>query len=231
VDKPFQSELGPIMFPGDPSADPGNVYNCRCTLVWVYPEYHKKQWEDLGGRRDQENDEIIGSMSFSQWKAYKEKKSFGKVVRTQEDVTDLYLADARPGKGNVTWDTEYEFTKKHSREVEIANWLRDQFGGDVQLLKEIDTSEGIKYCDYIWRAKYWELKSPEKTSKIRYHFENAIKQISVNPGGIVLDCDFEDFSIDTILEIANRVFPTCGFDIDLIILNKGKLVCVKRYKK
>ena len=31
VDEPFKSELGDIMYPGDPSADPANVYNCRCT--------------------------------------------------------------------------------------------------------------------------------------------------------------------------------------------------------
>ena len=33
VEKPFHSELGDIMFPGDPSAHPSNVYNCRCTMV------------------------------------------------------------------------------------------------------------------------------------------------------------------------------------------------------
>lgn len=32
VDKPFKSELGDIMYPGDPTAAPDNVYNCRCTL-------------------------------------------------------------------------------------------------------------------------------------------------------------------------------------------------------
>ncbi len=31
VDNPFQSDLGPIMFPGDPNADPSMIYNCRCT--------------------------------------------------------------------------------------------------------------------------------------------------------------------------------------------------------
>ena len=36
VDDPFESDLGDIMFPGDPNADPGNVYNCRCTLIYVY---------------------------------------------------------------------------------------------------------------------------------------------------------------------------------------------------
>lgn len=33
VDKPFRSELGNIMYPGDPSAHPANVYNCRCTVA------------------------------------------------------------------------------------------------------------------------------------------------------------------------------------------------------
>ena len=36
VDEPFHTSLGDIMFPGDPNADPANVYNCRCTLVYVY---------------------------------------------------------------------------------------------------------------------------------------------------------------------------------------------------
>jgi SPP1 gp7 family putative phage head morphogenesis protein len=33
VDRPFKSELGDIMYPGDPEADPPNVYNCRCTIA------------------------------------------------------------------------------------------------------------------------------------------------------------------------------------------------------
>lgn len=32
-DKPFKSELGDIMYPGDPNAHPSNVYNCRCTTA------------------------------------------------------------------------------------------------------------------------------------------------------------------------------------------------------
>ena len=33
IDKPFENAIGKIMFPGDPTADGANVYNCRCTLV------------------------------------------------------------------------------------------------------------------------------------------------------------------------------------------------------
>lgn len=32
IDEPFENELGKIMYPGDPDADPGNTYNCRCSL-------------------------------------------------------------------------------------------------------------------------------------------------------------------------------------------------------
>lgn len=31
-DEPFVNELGEILYPGDPSAAPANVYNCRCSL-------------------------------------------------------------------------------------------------------------------------------------------------------------------------------------------------------
>lgn len=39
VEKPFKSDFGKIEYPGDPKAHPGDVYNCRCTLVYVYPDY------------------------------------------------------------------------------------------------------------------------------------------------------------------------------------------------
>lgn len=32
IDEPFENEFGQIMYPGDPDADPGNTYNCRCSL-------------------------------------------------------------------------------------------------------------------------------------------------------------------------------------------------------
>lgn len=32
VDEPWENEYGKIMYPGDPDADPANVYNCRCAI-------------------------------------------------------------------------------------------------------------------------------------------------------------------------------------------------------
>lgn len=70
IDEPFESLLGPIMFPGDPDADPGNVYNCRCTLTYVYPKYNTA----AVNRADGETGENVGAVTYREWKEAKEKK-------------------------------------------------------------------------------------------------------------------------------------------------------------
>ena len=70
IEEPFESLLGPIMFPGDPDADPGNVYNCRCTLTYVYPKYNTA----AVNRADGETGENVGAVTYREWKEAKEKK-------------------------------------------------------------------------------------------------------------------------------------------------------------
>ena len=43
VDEPFYNEFGRIMFPGDPDADPSNVYNCRCTLGYHVVGFYNRR--------------------------------------------------------------------------------------------------------------------------------------------------------------------------------------------
>lgn len=45
IDEPFVNSIGKIMYPGDPSADGANVYNCRCTLVSVVKGFKKAHSE------------------------------------------------------------------------------------------------------------------------------------------------------------------------------------------
>ena len=44
VDEPWENEYGEIMYPGDPDADPANVYNCRCSIRAHVVGF--KKWED-----------------------------------------------------------------------------------------------------------------------------------------------------------------------------------------
>ena len=41
IDEPWHNEFGDIMFPGDPSADPANTYNCRCSMRSIVKGFKK----------------------------------------------------------------------------------------------------------------------------------------------------------------------------------------------
>jgi len=61
-----------IRFPGDPTAPARLVYNCRCTLVYVYPKYQHLQHNHE--RRDQLNDKNIENMTYYEWVGLASKK-------------------------------------------------------------------------------------------------------------------------------------------------------------
>lgn len=66
IDEPFKIDDYEINFPGDPSAEPEMVYNCRCTMIQVYEGIDRKSI-----RRD-EDDNAVEDMTYSEWKEAKE---------------------------------------------------------------------------------------------------------------------------------------------------------------
>lgn len=72
-EKPFHSILGDIMFPGDPSAAPSNVYNCRCTLI------AEVEGVDMSDAKRRARDPVTGeavlveNMTYSEWIGWKER--------------------------------------------------------------------------------------------------------------------------------------------------------------
>lgn len=69
-EKPFQSILGDIMFPGDPNASSANVYNCRCTLI---AEVEGVDTSDAL-RRDRWG--MLPDMTFAQWENHKRGEGY-----------------------------------------------------------------------------------------------------------------------------------------------------------
>ena len=68
VDEPFDSILGPIMYPGDPDADPENVYNCRCTMITQIAGYERDISDRVMG-------ESLGGMTYEEWKEQAEERT------------------------------------------------------------------------------------------------------------------------------------------------------------
>ena len=66
IDQPFHIDDYEINFPGDPSAEPEMVYNCRCTMIQVYEGIDRRSI-----RRD-EDDNAVEDMTYTEWKEAKE---------------------------------------------------------------------------------------------------------------------------------------------------------------
>lgn len=71
VGEPFEVDGEKIYFPGDPSAEPYLVYNCRCTLIGEVEGIDYK----LSDTSQRENK--LGSMTYDEWKDSKRKQDEG----------------------------------------------------------------------------------------------------------------------------------------------------------
>lgn len=179
VDDPFESDLGKIMFPGDPTADPGNVYNCRCTLVYVYPEYPSEMQRRTG------DGEIVGDMTYREWEKMKhgeepepEKRPEGE----QPELTQFNRYDPE------TRSAEQKLAQVNPNYSQGGNWAVNcqrtvvaqelVYRGYDVTAKPRDGSDPIKssvVACWKFKTKEW-WKDPEViVPGVRSNFKNSIK--------------------------------------------------------
>lgn len=72
-DKPFHSILGDIMFPGDPSATPANIYNCRCALIAEVDGVDMSDAVRRARNPETGESELIENMTYAEWAGWKDK--------------------------------------------------------------------------------------------------------------------------------------------------------------
>ena len=85
--------------------------------------------------------------------------------------------------------------------------------------------------DYLWNEKYWELKTTTTEKSANSAIRKGIKQISNNPGGIILNYENEIDLQKTIEVIEKRIKGSKAEDIkiDIMIIEKGKILKILRY--
>ncbi len=150
--------------------------------------------------------------------------------KTGIDVTEEYLSEARPGAGSVLREPLYD-DSLHEEEIAMANWILKELGGDITLVKEAGNSYAVNKPDYIWHDHYWELKSLSSPKAVDSALRKAVRQIHDRPGGVILDFGKNTITISSVESaIKSRLEAVCRFRVDIIIVNKGKLVKVLRYK-
>ncbi len=138
IDEPFVNAIGAIMYPGDPHADPSNVYNCRCTLGTEIVGFRNSFTEDLSfvenhGIIEPKAKPMIGAQKFTEYLLNHEKsrgksKGFEQVFAFNNNNWHLFKAEI---KKNFNID---RMEKKHS----------DQFGDRYEQVMEITGANGRK---------------------------------------------------------------------------------------
>lgn len=150
-------------------------------------------------------------------------------MRGLTDVTTEYLNAATPGIGNIILQSGYH-TKDHDEEIKKAEWIRDNFGGDITLLKENGAEYEERSADYLWRNHFWELKTLSSESAIDNALRKAIKQIRFNPGGVVFSFGRSNIHMDKCERaLSARLNTSCKFHMDIILVVNGELKKVFRY--
>ena len=148
----FKMDGYEIEYPGDPSAEPEMIYNCRCTLVddildWPY--------------NDERNDEKLGDMTYDEWKHAKDKpgkdgttkqdaEKETKEIRAEDQAAYEYVKGFAEKNGLVY--REVEELKDPITEEEIIQKL---YGGDMTkgscaslALAYIGNKQGLDVTDF-----------------------------------------------------------------------------------
>ena len=196
MDEPFQNDFGDIMFPGDPTADGANVYNCRCTLGYrvvgfgnaqVQEAMAEKQveatqpqlWENLPDNVTDRATEIDKLLTEETGK----KSVFnGKVV----------VDDSIKFNGTANYDGSITLRSNASRKTEIHELLHQHSEGGqnkvyVSIFKNIEEGSVELLAQEICHAK------GIKIGQFDYSYTpyvDALRQINKLSGAYKTDYDF-----------------------------------------
>lgn len=219
---------GEYLYDGDMPEDVFRRHErCRCLVTYDPADgsnrrqnVHTKKWttaEELEKRKTTE-----GVKTDFHIRTVPEK-------RAPQNVLSEYIREARPGEGEIKYAEGYDFGH-HKDEVKMAQWLHDNLGGDIVLLGE-SRVVGEKTPDYIWRDRLWDLKTISSEKAANSAIRHGIKQISNNPGGIILDSGNNSLAQSTLCEVIDKRMGwyDANGSIDILVLANGKLIAAKRY--
>lgn len=160
VDEPFQSELGPIMYPGDPDARPANVYNCRCTLIsriLDYPSENAKRRPNLQELGDALPQKPIKDMTYAEWAHWKEKSTKAE-KRLRRKKTNAII---KPEWADAEFRNE-KARRKHEKHLAEYGWI--SFEKYVQMARSLMSAEQSDDVDVFVNDAGYEYRYRKSTN-------------------------------------------------------------------
>lgn len=163
------------------------------------------------------------------------------------DITNDMINNARPNSHKVE-ELHYFIDKNinihivdgknvildySTKELEIANWIVNTFGGKIYMLPKVNYPKNIKTPDYLWKNEYWDLKclSEKATSNTRA-VDNILKLAKSQANNFILDISQNKINKNIILNQTKEIFDTKGREWIkiIIIINKSKILKILKRK-
>ncbi len=168
IDEPFvthnrDGSLAEIMFPGDPQADGEQVWNCRCTLGYVYEEYpDEEDAERISAEYYRDEDDnlrsrpaYVKSMSYSEWKktmqippkqkTTQEESELEKKLRGKSFAETL---DAQLSPYSYEMDYEEYRKRMEAFKGERTKWIEDVHPGTTIDMVSEYSFQGEPHCEF-----------------------------------------------------------------------------------
>lgn len=206
--------------------------NCRCTVI-----YDPRNGD--GKVQDVHSKEIIELNTSSK---VREEKATPKLPNGTEDVTKVYLNQATPGKGvvenvksvaikgRIFYVNEVNKIKHKNNEVEVAEWLKKIFGGEVLYLPEIQEANGVKCSDYLWNGEFWDLKTLKGTGM--HTLFHAVEEKEGQANNFIFDLTKTGLNDVEIMERLDEIYrkPKTSYVNTIIVKRMDELVIVIKRK-
>lgn len=152
LNKPFSNGL---MQPGDPAGEPAEVYNCRCTLVYYYPDFDMDAEEADNMLEDEEEK---NSLDF--------EGNSGIIVSGRRTISQEDLEEMNEEQKRRTLHAARYYDEIEGRNTEsVVNSIRKNSGFDVEEIRKVynyiivDTHDFLDTPDKRFYPSYWMAQS------------------------------------------------------------------------
>lgn len=140
-------------------------------------------------------------------------------MKNYDDVTTFWVISATPNSHDVLdlpyfmYDgIKYKVDNKNVvldyslKELEVANWLENTFGGEIYMLPRINKPDGIQTAYYLFRGEYWDLK--EIVGCGNHTLDSAIKKKKNQSNNFIFDISNGKITIDSINKQLNLIYKS-----------------------
>ena len=195
-DKPFENSVGKIMYPGDPSADPANIYSCRCAIGYKVTGFKKAQVQKDMAEKQVEQPKTQGWESLPD-NVTDRATEIDKLLTEETGKKSVFngkvvVDDSIKFNGTANYDGSITLRSNASRKTEIHELLHQHSEGGqnkvyVSIFKNIEEGSVELLAQEICHAK------GIKIGQFDYSYTpyvDALRQINKLSGAYKTDYDF-----------------------------------------